>query len=658
MLPDGRRRVVIEAVQPEIDAGRFPVKRTVGEAVVVEADAFADGHDVVSCVLLWRPEAEPRWRESAMAPLPNDRWRGEFTVSELARYRYTVAGWVDRFATWTRDLGRRLEAGQDVAVDCAIGAALIQDAASRAKGPDVTALRGFARALGRKRPDAAIGLDPELRALMERHADRGFATTYERELVVDVERERARFGAWYELFPRSAGAAGRHGTFADVVRLLPDIAEMGFDVLYLPPIHPIGTSYRKGRNNAASAAPDDVGSPWAIGGSAGGHTAIHPELGSLEDFRALVVAAEGHGLEVALDLAFQASPDHPYVREHPEWFSHRPDGTIQYAENPPKRYQDIYPFDFESEAREALWEELAGVVRYWIAQGVRIFRVDNPHTKPFAFWEWLLSGVRRDHPETIFLSEAFTRPKVMYRLAKVGFSQSYTYFAWRNTKEELVRYFTEITTPPTVEFFRPSLWPNTPDILTEYLQVGGRPAFAARAVLAATLGATYGIYGPAFELCEAAPLVAGREEYLDSEKYQIRHWERRRQGDLRRVLSLLNRARRENPALRSDRSLAFHPVDNDELIAYSKRTPDRSNVILTVVNLDPHHRQSGWVHVPLEDLAIEADEPFQVHDLLGGGRYIWSGSRNYVEVDPQALPAHVFRVRRRLRRERDFEYFL
>ncbi|MGH2451090.1 MAG: alpha-1,4-glucan--maltose-1-phosphate maltosyltransferase [Candidatus Limnocylindria bacterium] len=658
MLPDGRRRVVIEAVQPEIDAGRYPIKRTVGESVVVEADAFADGHDVVSCVLLWRHDGEPRWRESSMAALPNDRWRGEFTVSEIGCYRYTLLARVDRFATWARDLGRRLEARQDVAVDCAIGAALIQDAAARAKGSDATSLRAYARALARKRPDPARGLDPELRALMGRHADRSFATTYERELAVDVDRERARFGAWYELFPRSAGEPGRHGTFSDVIRLLPDIAEMGFDVLYLPPIHPIGTSFRKGRNNAATAAPDDVGSPWAIGGPAGGHTAIHPELGPLEDFRALVAAATGHGLEIALDLAFQASADHPYVRAHPEWFRHRPDGTIQYAENPPKRYQDIYPFDFEGDAAESLWEELAAVVRHWIGQGVRIFRVDNPHTKPFAFWEWLISEARREHPGTIFLSEAFTRPKVMYRLAKVGFSQSYTYFAWRNTKDELVRYLTEITTPPVVEFFRPNLWPNTPDILTEYLQIGGRPAFAARAVLAATLGASYGIYGPAFELCEAAPLVAGREEYLDSEKYQIRHWERRRQGDLRRVLSLLNRARRENPALQSDRSLAFHPVDNDELIAYSKRTPDRTNVILTVVNLDPHHRQTGWVDLPLDELGIEGDQPFQVHDLLGGGRYMWSGSRNYVDLDPHALPAHVFRVRRRLRHERDFEYFL
>jgi starch synthase (maltosyl-transferring) len=504
-----------------------------------------------------------------------------------------------------------------------------------------------------------LALDEGVAALVARYPDRSRARRYERELRVTVDPPRARFSAWYEMFPRSAAAEpGKHGTFADCEARLPYIAEMGFDVLYLPPIHPIGRTHRKGRNNATTARPGDVGSPWAIGAEEGGHKSVHPLLGTLEDFRRLVARARERGIEVALDIAYQCSPDHPYVGKHPEWFRRRPDGSVQYAENPPKKYQDIYPFDFDTPAWRSLWEEFEGVVRFWIEQGVLTFRVDNPHTKALPFWEWLIQRIKRDHPEAIFLSEAFTRPKVMYALAKLGFTQSYTYFAWRNTKPELTQYFTELAQAPVREFFRPSLWPNTPDILTEYLQLGGRAAFMARLVLAATLGASYGIYGPAFELCENSPREPGSEEYLDSEKYQLRRWEIEREDSLKELIARVNRIRRENPALQSDRSLRFHTVDNEELICYSKSSAGGADIIFIVVNLDPHHTQSGWVELPFDELGIDPDLPYQVHDLLGGARYLWHGRRNYVELDPRVVPAHIFRLRRRLRTEQDFEYYL
>jgi starch synthase (maltosyl-transferring) len=654
------KRVVIEAVAPEVDCGRFPIKRVVGEAVVVEADAFAEGHDRVACELLHRREDEPNRTAVRMRALGNDRFRGEFRPEALCGHRYTVRAWIDHFSTWTEDLAKRIAAGQDVTVDLAIGAGLVDDAAGRAEGDDARALTALAarlRAGGKAAEDAA--LSETLARLVDRYPDLREAVTYGRELLVTVDRERARFSAWYEMFPRSTSPDPRRpGTFRDCEALLPYVASMGFDVLYLPPVHPIGRAQRKGKNNRTTIEPSDPGSPWAIGSAEGGHKAIHPELGTLEDFRHLVARSREHGLEIALDIAFQCAPDHPYVREHPEWFRRRPDGTIQYAENPPKKYQDIYPFDFETPDWRGLWHELGSVVAFWIDQGVRIFRVDNPHTKPFAFWEWLIAEVRKKHPDVIFLSEAFTRPKVMYRLAKLGFTQSYTYFAWRNTAEEIRQYFTELTTPPVREFFRPSLWPNTPDILTEYLQIGGRPAFVARLVLAATLGASYGIHGPAFELAENRPLERGREEYLDSEKYEARFWDRERPDSLRELVGRVNRIRRENAALQSDASLRFHPTDNPRLLAYSKQTDDAANTILVVVNLDPHYRQSGWVEVDLDGLGLPASEPFQASDLLTGARYLWQGSRNYVELDPHLLPAHLFRIRRRVRTEKDFDYFL
>ncbi|HXF57551.1 MAG TPA: alpha-1,4-glucan--maltose-1-phosphate maltosyltransferase [Actinomycetota bacterium] len=650
--------MVIEAVQPQVDCGRFPIKRVVGERVVVEADVFADGHDAVAAALRYRRADEPEWHEVPMEPLGNDRWRGAFTVTEVGRYRYTLRGWVDRFGTWGRDLEKKLEAGQDVSVELMGGARLVARAARRARGEARRALRRWARTLEAGGEEAvAAALDPELRALVEAHPDRRLATAYGRELEVVVDRERARFGAWYEFFPRSASPEpGRPGTLADAAERLSYVARMGFDVVYLPPIHPIGRTHRKGRNNALEAGPGDPGSPWAIGSEAGGHTAVHPELGTLEDFDRFVARARELGLEVALDLAYQCSPDHPWVEEHPEWFRRLPDGSVQYAENPPKKYQDIYPLDFETHAWEALWDELRAVVEFWVARGVRIFRVDNPHTKPFAFWEWLIDDVKAAHPDVIFLAEAFTRPTVMYRLAKLGFTQSYTYFAWRNTKWELEQYFGR-DLPAVREFFRPNLWPNTPDILTQYLQTGGRAAFMVRLVLAATLGASYGIYGPAFELMEDRPLQEGSEEYLNSEKYEVRHWDLDRPDSLADFVGLVNRIRRENPALHTDRTLRFHRVDNDQLVAYSKTAEEGPNAVLVMVNLDPHHPQEGTTDLDLAVLGIQPDRPFLVEDLLTGARYLWHGPRNYVRLDPSRLPAHLFRVRADVRTERDFEYF-
>ncbi len=659
-MDDGRSRVVIEGVSPEIDGGRFPIKRTVGERVVVEADAYTDGHDAISLVLLYRHDGEETWSETPMTPLVNDRWRGEFQVYELGRVCYTLVGWVDRFKTWTRDLRKRLDAGQDVQVDLLIGVQIIEESATRAPEIDARPMLAVASALRDNEQGAAERVfSPELTWLMDRYAVRHFEIRYDRELRVTVDPAIARFSTWYELFPRSASPEfGRHGTFRDVVAQLPEIAAMGFDVLYLPPIHPIGRSFRKGPNNTTTAEPGDPGSPWAIGAEEGGHKDTLPELGTLDDFSSLVSSAREHGLELAMDIAFQAAPDHPYVKEHRTWFRERPDGTIQYAENPPKKYQDIYPFDFESDDWRAMWDELKDVFIFWCQRGVRVFRVDNPHTKAFPFWEWCIAEVKSEYPDAIFLSEAFTRPKVMYRLAKVGFTQSYTYFTWRNTSSELREYLTELTQTEVAEYFRPNFWPNTPDILPEYLQFGGRPAFLTRLILAATLTANYGIYGSVYEALEATPLAPGREEYWESEKYEIRHWPLEPRQRMREVITIVNRIRRDNPALQSNESLTFHNVDNDQIIAYSKTTDDGANLILTVVNLDPHHVQSGWVELPLDAFGIEPSQSFQVHDLLGGGRYMWNGTHNYVEIDPHAMPGQIFQIRRHMKREHDFDYFM
>jgi starch synthase (maltosyl-transferring) len=492
-----------------------------------------------------------------------------------------------------------------------------------------------------------------------RYPDKRFATESDREVFIVVDPEHARFSAWYEFFPRSTSSEpGKHGTFADCEKRLPYVAEMGFNVVYLPPIHPIGRMFRKGPNNNPQSQPGDEGSPWAIGSLEGGHKAILPALGTIEDFRRFVQKAKDLDLHVAMDIAFQSAPDHPYVKEHENWFKKRPDGTIQYAENPPKKYQDIYPFDFESEDWEGMWEELKSVFLYWIKQGVTVFRVDNPHTKAFPFWEWCITEVKRKHPEALFLAEAFTRPKIMYRLAKLGFSQSYTYFPWRNGKYEITAYLSELAQTPVREFFRPNQWPNTPDILTEYLQIGGRPAFVIRLLLAATLGSNYGVYGPAFELLEHEPVRRGSEEYLDSEKYEIRHWDLDRSDSLRGLMATVNSIRNNNLALQSDWSLLFHPTDNEQILCYSKESEDRANLILVVVNLDPHHTQAGFVNLPLDQLAIPQDRAFEAEDLLTGARYLWYGPRNYVELNHERSSGHILKIHRQLKVESDFEYFL
>ncbi|HET9046790.1 MAG TPA: maltotransferase domain-containing protein [Casimicrobiaceae bacterium] len=657
----GRARVVIEAISPAVDGGRFAVKRIVGDRIEIEADCFADGHDMLGCVLLHRAEGEDTWREVSMLSIGNDRWRGAFTVTTPGAYVYTITAWVDAFLSWRHDFARRTDA-DDLRIAAQSGAELIEVTAEKADGTDRQQLVQWARQL-RSVDDVAalrtLALNEELCAVALRYPDRRFATTFPVLFPLRVDRERARCGAWYEMFVRSSAATpGAHGTLRDCIERLPYVAAMGFDVLYLPPVHPIGRERRKGRNNALAATPADVGSPWAIGAAEGGHKALLRDLGTMDEFRALVAAADAQGLEVALDIAFQCAPDHPYVRAHPDWFRHRADGTVQYAENPPKKYQDIYPFNFESDDWQALWRELASVFGFWIDAGVRIFRVDNPHTKPFPFWEWAIGEIKRSHPDVLFLSEAFTRPKVMHRLAKLGFTQSYTYFTWRNTKAELTAYFTELTRGPGRDYFRPNCWPNTPDILPEPLQIGGRPAFIARLVLAATLAANYGIYGPAFELMESAPRETGSEEYAGSEKYELRHWDLDRADSLAGLIGRVNAARRENPALQRDDGLRFVPVDNDDLIAYTKVDPGGANVVLTIVNLDPHHVQSGWVTLDLADLGISAERTFQVHDLLTDARYLWTGARNFVMLDPARVPAHVFRVRHHVRTEHDFDYFL
>lgn len=658
-----RSRVAIEAVTPQIDFGLYPIKRVPGETVVVEADIFADGHEALAASLLWRRDNEQRWAERPMEFLQNDRWRGAFTVTEIGRYFYTLEAWIDRFASWRRDLSKKIDAGQAERLDLLVGAEILEEAARRAAGADAARLKQAAAELrNAKSPDPhalSALLDSELARLVSRHPDRRWVTRFAKELAVIVDPPRARFSAWYEMFPRSSAARpGAHGTFKDCERRLSYVASMGFDVLYLPPIHPIGETHRKGKNGALRAAGADPGSPWAIGAKEGGHKAVHPQLGTLEDFAGLVKKAREHNIEIALDLAFQCSPDHPYVGEHPEWFRRRPDNSIQYAENPPKKYQDIYPLEFCGDHADELWQELKSVVLFWIAQGVRIFRVDNPHTKPFPFWRWLIEETKKEFPEVIFLSEAFTRPKVMYQLAKLGFSQSYTYFAWRNSKREITDYFTELTQTEVREYFRPSLWPNTPDILTEYLQFGGRPAFMTRLVLAATLGASYGIYGPAFELCENTAREPGSEEYLNSEKYEIRFWNLEQENSLRDLIARVNRIRRDNPALHGDWSLRFLDATNEQILCYSKQTETPRNTILVVVNLDPHHVQSGWIDIPREILEVGEKESYQLHDLLTDARYLYQGPRIYVELDPQSVPAHIFRLRGRVRREHDFDYFM
>jgi starch synthase (maltosyl-transferring) len=652
-------RVVIGAVRPELDAGRYAVKRAAGDTLVVEADVLIDGHDLVAAVLLDRPPGATRLEERPMRPCGNDVFRAELPLTEVGRHVYTVEAWPDRFATWADEVRRKAAAGEGLAAEALEGAALVEDAARAAAGADRERLRDFARLLRDARSPvgrAALAADPALLALMARHPDRRGAARYPRELAVRVDPPRARFAAWYEMFPRSqARAPGRAGTFADCERRLPELRAMGFDVVYLPPIHPIGETNRKGRDNAPEAAPGDPGSPWAIGARAGGHCALEPSLGTIADFEHLVGAARELGMEIALDLALQCSPDHPYVREHPEWFARRPDGSIRYAENPPKRYQDIVPFDFQCAAWESLWEELFEVVLFWIERGVRSFRVDNPHTKPLTFWEWLIARVHERHADVTFLAEAFTRPKLMHALAKLGFTSSYTYFTWRNGKRELEEYFGELAREPAREYFRASLWPSTPDILPDILQRGGRPAFELRLVLAATLSPLYGIYG-GYELCENEA-VPGTEEYRRSEKYEIRPRDWAASGSLSGLVARLNRIRRAHPALARHDNVRFLRADDERVIFYAKATPAGDDALLVAVNLDPFAAHEAVLHVPIESLGIAPGETYEVEDLIAGTRRIFVGRENGVRLEPGRNIAEVLVARRFAGRESAFEYY-
>ncbi|HZH71924.1 MAG TPA: alpha-1,4-glucan--maltose-1-phosphate maltosyltransferase [Mariniphaga sp.] len=662
----GQERVIIENIKPQVDCGRYPVKRVINDIVKVEADIFCDGHDALNAEVQYRHNDEKEWQTVEMEYIINDRWAVGFQVSSLGIYTFRINAWVDHFRSWHRDILKKIEAEVDYNVDLLIGADLVEEVLSsdnQLSEKDhkilLKAIEEF-RAEGETQEDrTGLILNKRLYKVMVKYPVKKHVTSTEQEYRVKVERQKANFSSWYEVFPRSLGeSADKHGTFRDCISFLPYIADMGFDVLYLPPIHPIGETNRKGKNNSISAEPGEPGSPWAIGGKEGGHKAIHPQLGSMEDFQLLVREAAELNIEIALDVAFQCSPDHPYVTEHPEWFKKRPDGSLQYAENPPKKYQDIYPIYFETDDWQNLWEELKSVFLFWINRGVKIFRVDNPHTKSLNFWEWVIEEIHQEHPEVIFLSEAFTRPKVMNSLAKKGFTQSYTYFTWRNTKYELTTYCNELVKTDTSEFFRPNFWPNTPDILPEFLQVTNRAGYIQRLVLAATLSSNYGIYGPAFELMDSTPLGPGKEEYLNSEKFELKNWNLEDPKSLRKIISTINRIRRENKALQNTHSLRFHDIDNEALIAYSKTTDDLSNIIIVVVNLDPYHTHSGWLNLPLHKFDMDPHTPYQVHDLIGGAYFLWSGENNYVELSPGVMPVHLFKLRRKIRTEQDFDYFM
>lgn len=639
--------IIVEAVSPALDDGRYAVKRIVGDDLAVSADIFKDGHDRLAARVRYRgPDGE--WRTAPLRyDYDHDRWQGSFSLDRVGDWAFTVEAWTDRFTTWRSELEKKYGAGQDVRSELLEGAVMVERAARHATHGARASLLRMARELRDDELGPAmrveVALAAELRALMAAHLQPEDLTTYDRVLPVRVDRVRARFGSWYEFFPRSCGEPGVHGTFADAERALYRIAAMGFDVVYLPPIHPVGVTNRKGRNNSLVAQPGDCGSPWAVGGEAGGHTAVSPELGTLADFDRFARTARGLGLEIALDYALQCSPDHPWLKEHPEWFFIRPDGTIKYAENPPKKYQDIYPLNFWCEQREALWQACKEIVLFWVGHGVTIFRVDNPHTKALAFWEWLIAEVHREHPEVLFLAEAFTRPKRMGWLAKAGFSQSYTYFTWRNTAAEVREYFTELTQGPMKEFFRGNFFINTPDILHEYLQKGGRPAFRIRLLIAATLAPTYGIYS-GFELCENVPLRDGSEEYLDSEKYELKHRDFTAPECLAAEITQLNRLRREHPALQRYDNLSFYPCSNPHILFYLKRAVGPVGDIMVAVTCDYSRSQDGFVEVPLEVLGIKPDEVYLVEDMLTGARYEWRGSKNYVRLDPAQQPGHLLRL--------------
>ncbi len=641
--------VVIENLHPLINGGRYPIKRVVGEDVVVEADVFKDGHDVVAACLKWRVLDEAHWNETAMALVDNDRWRGVFTVNDPVGHEFTVEAWIDTFSGWRHEFTTKFTAGiTELTTEALEGVALLEAAALRShNAADSARLLELSESIraGAIAEINTLAQSGELEVLMATYPDRSTATQYAPAPRVTVDRLEARTAAWYEFFPRSAGGSGTRGTtLREVLPRIDDARAMGFNVIYFPPIHPIGRTNRKGRNNSLTIEPGEPGVPYAIGSEAGGHKAIDPNLGTLEDFDWLVGEVRERGMEIALDFAINCSPDHPYVSEHPDWFYHRPDGTIKFAENPPKKYEDIYPLNFRCEHWRELWEEMKSIILFWASHGVRTFRVDNPHTKPLPFWEFLIAGVRAEYADVLFLAEAFTKPKMMKALAKAGFTQSYTYFTWRNSKAELIEYFTELTQTEMSEYFRGNLWPNTPDILPFHLQTGGRPAFMIRAVLAATLSSVYGIYS-GFELCENEALLK-REEYLDSEKYQFKERDWDSPGNIKEWITRLNLIRQQNRALHLYDNLRFYPADNSAILFYGKMTAARDNIVLVVVNLDPHRKQSSYINVPLDQFGAKEGDLYEVHDLLSDARYTWSSSQNYVELDPEIQPAHIFRIRR------------
>jgi len=646
----GRSRVVIDKVIPSLDGGLFPVKHVEKSPFSVEAHVFADGHDHLDVVLAYRRRGQREWKEKPMRDLGNDVFSGTFLPEGIGFYEYRILGWADPFRNWHVGFVKKSDAGDPkIAVELDIGANLVAGAGARAAAEDAEMLRNWARFLGDHSRDllqkVSLVRSSAFYDKVRQYPDRRLQSVGVTHSLL-VEREKAYFSTWYEFFPRSCSDDGkRHGTFKDAIGRFPEIARMGFDVVYFPPIHPIGRLFRKGRNNALEATSDDVGSPWAIGSESGGHMAIHPELGSMSDFEDLVHAASQHGLEIALDIAFQCSPDHPYVREHPQWFKWRPDGSVQYAENPPKKYQDILPFDFECDDWEALWVELKRVFEFWIDAGIKIFRVDNPHTKPMEFWRWCLTEIKDAHPEVIFLAEAFTRPKRKYRLGKAGFTQGYTYFTWRNHAAEMRAYVEELTSEPVKRCFLPNFWPNTPDILHADLQHGNRATFMGRYILAATLSSNTGIYGPAFELMDREPFP-GKEEYNHNEKYELKVWDWDRPGNLKHEITRVNQIRRSHSSLQRTDTVRFVECDNPSLLAYLKQSPDRSDQLLVVVNFDWHHTQSGFLELPLHEMGIGSDRAFKVQDLYDPSlpSYPWRGFRNYVSLNPVKAPAHIFRV--------------
>jgi starch synthase (maltosyl-transferring) len=644
---DAPPQLLVTGIGPSVDEGRYPVKRLVGDALRVGADIFKDGHDVLSARVLFCPPGERRWQSAPLTySFEDDRWYGVVPLERVGDWRFTIEAWIDVFATWRSGLEKKVAAGQDVGSELVEGADIVREAEPHARGEDHGRLNYFAELLANRQAERVArveaALSPELDALMHEHVVPVGATRAAGEYPVRVDPRDAGFAAWYEMFPRSATSdPSRPGTFRDAERQLPRIAALGFDVVYLPPIHPIGRTHRKGPNNALLAAPGDPGSPWAIGNEQGGHTAVAPELGTLEDFRRFVAAAQQLGLQVALDYALQCSPDHPWVREHPEWFFIRPDGTIKYAENPPKKYEDIYPINFWTDEREALWDACRDILLFWITQGVRTFRVDNPHTKPFAFWEWVIAEVHRGHPDVVFLAEAFTRPKRMQALAKLGFTQSYTYFTWRNTASELQEYLTELTTTQMAEYFRGNFFANTPDILHEFLQEGGPPAFRIRLFLAATLSPLYGIYS-GFELYENVPIRKGSEEYLDSEKYQVRARDWGASQSLDPEITRLNRLRTEHEALQQFTNISFHETGSPDVLFYVKAAWRRD--LLCAVTLDPARPREAELSVPLERLGLVSGEPFEVEDLLTGERERWCGPLHPVRFAPGERVAHLWRI--------------